>query len=106
MKRGIYVTVLASLLALGSAAPAMMGCCGDLGSQLKEGMEKSIACKDDIKKEMGVEANVSFNISNGRKVINVVLSETPPGDAVATKAKVEAIVRKHFPDADEIDVKM
>lgn len=94
------------MLAVGVTVPAAMGCCGDLGGQLEEGMEKSFACSNDIKKEVGVQANVSFNVSDGKKVIKVVLAEAPPGDAKATKAKVEKIVRRHFPDADSVDIKM
>lgn len=101
--------MIAVVFAVGTvlcAAPVTSGCCGDLGGQLKEGMEKSFACSSDIKKEIGVDAQVNFNISNGKKIIQVELASTPPGDALATKAKVETIVRRHFPDADTIEVKM
>lgn len=89
-----------------AVVPTVSGCCGDLGGQLKEGVEKSMACREDIKKEVGVDANVSINFSNGKQIVKVALASAPPGDANATKAKVEAIVRKHFPDADEVQVTM
>jgi hypothetical protein len=47
-----------------------------------------------------------MNFSNGRKIIEVELQGTAEGGAAEVKAKVETIVRRHFPDADEVDVKI
>ena len=84
----------------------LTACCGNLGSELKEGVEKSMAVSADIKKEYGVESNVSINISDGKRKISVVLSSTPAGNAQEIKKGVEAIVKRHFPNADEVDIKM
>ena len=95
------------VLSLSVLSPlAVTACCGNLGSELKEGVEKSMAVSADIKKEYGVESNVSINISDGKRRISVVLASTPSGDAQEIKKGVEAIVMKHFPDADEVDIKM
>ncbi|MEM1029892.1 MAG: hypothetical protein AAF928_03450 [Myxococcota bacterium] len=76
------------------------------GCGLKEGMENALEVNKDIKDEFGVMASVNFNKTNGKTNVKVELSEAPEGDTKEIKAKVEGIVRKHFPDVDEVDVKM
>ncbi len=73
---------------------------------MKEGFEKSLAVSADIKTELGVDANVNMQVDNSGTTIKVELQQTPEGDAADIKAKVETIVRRHFPDAHAVDVKI
>jgi hypothetical protein len=98
--------VVSLLLACSTAGSCgLVAGCG-LGSQLKEGMAKSEAVKEDIKKELGVDANVGFFVRNGNSKVTITLAQTPPGEARAIKAQVEGIVKRHFPDVNEIEVKL
>jgi len=58
-------------------------------------LKEASAIRDDIKNELGVDANVGVNVNNGDKTVNVTLSSTPKGEAAEIKQKVEAIVKKH-----------
>ena len=94
----------AGLLGLGMAmavVPATSGC-----QAMKEGLENAMGVRDDIKQEFGVEASVNINVSNGKQTVKVELNEMPEGDAKETKAKITEMVKKRFPDADEVVIRM
>jgi hypothetical protein len=96
--------VLATLLALSLASAPALGGCG-LG-ELKDGLEHASAVRDEIKREYGTEASVHFEITNGRKTVEVQFASTPPGDAQQIKTRVEAIVRSKFGNVDEVKVSL
>lgn len=100
---------LGACLLIASATASSVGvsaCCKDFGEGMKEGFEKSLAVSADIKTELGVDANVNMQINDDGTTIQVELQQTPEGDAAEIKTKVETIVRRHFPDAHAVDVKM
>lgn len=95
------------LMALATTSSVgVSACCKDFGEGMKEGFEKSLAVSADIKTELGVDANVNMQVDNNGTTIKVELQQTPEGDAAEIKTKVETIVRRHFPDAHAVDVKM
>ncbi len=103
MRTGLVKTGWASLLV---AAIALTGC-----GQFKELSAESIATRNAIRTELGVDAQVafrSFSGTSGKKVfVSVRLSSTPPGEAAAIKMRVESIVKSHFKEpVDRVDVTM
>jgi len=92
-------------VAMAVATPVLTTGCNLFG-ELKEGMGHVVEVKKKIKSELGVDANVNFNITNGHKVVTVELSSTPKGDAKDIKDRVEKIVRAEFGAVDEIRVSL
>jgi len=74
--------------------------------ELAQGVKQAAVAREEIKKELGVECNVSINISNGHKTVTVKLSSTPKGDKKEIKQKVIDIVKKKVDDVDEVVVEL
>jgi hypothetical protein len=93
-----------ALVAAAFALSSLTAGCG-LGSSLSDGLKKSKIVKDDLKKELDVDANVSIAIMNGHTTVSVALDKAPAGDAKDVKDKVEQIVKRQVPEAEKVDLK-
>jgi trans-2-enoyl-CoA reductase len=74
--------------------------------ELAKGMKHAAATREEIKNELGVDSNVSFQINNDRKTVTVKLSSKPKGDDKEIKQKVIDIVNKKFGEVDEVVVEL
>lgn len=72
----------------------------------QENFEKIDAIRSECEEEFGVRPNVKVNMDYWRTNVGVAFSEPPAGDREAIEARVEAIVRQHFPDATNVVVAM
>lgn len=93
--------LLSSLLALSLAC----GACTELKERGQDASQAAAA----IRREVGTEASVGFQVFHGtggrRLIVNVKLANTPPGDAQQLKAKITEIVQKSFREhVDQVNI--
>ena len=65
-------------------------------------MNSSQKADAQILSDLGVNSEITYNVRNGKRIVTVVLSTTPKGDANKIRAKVESIVRTNFSRVDEL----
>jgi hypothetical protein len=86
MRLGTHLRAWAVILSLGLVA------CGTL----KEGLEDSKRTESALKSELGLDARVGFNTTNGHTTVNIRLAAPPTGDAAAAKAQISDVVNRSF----------
>lgn len=98
LKRLVHATIAAA--ALFGTAPALVGC-----GQLAGGLESAKAVNAEVEEELGLKVHTNFEITDGDTSVTVTLPDSPDSTSAQTHTKVIEIVRKHFPDAKEIEIK-
>jgi hypothetical protein len=91
---------LFGVLALGAAAAA--GC--EKSRSMADLEAASERTASEVRQEIGPDAHVGYLRSNGRTRVTISLVYTTAAEADAVRPQVEAIVRRHYPEADQIVV--
>jgi hypothetical protein len=59
--------------------------------------------QQEVSSQFGAASNVRINVGNGVKHVTITLDRLPPEPAAA-KRTIEAIIMRHVPDANAVEI--